>query len=76
MPPNRPYFNSSGEQIRQAFEDNQDNLATLKLILAELELRSTPRMKALRTKVEERCCGLIETDTMIRSTIIKRRGVQ
>lgn len=59
MPPSRPYFNHSGEQIRHAFNENQNNPATLKLILAELQHRSTPKMKALRTKVEERIAGII-----------------
>jgi superfamily I DNA and/or RNA helicase len=58
MPPYRPYFKSSGEQIRQAFDENQNSLEALNLIFAELQERSTPKMKALRTKVEERIAGL------------------
>lgn len=53
MSPNRPYFNYSAEQISQLFDDNQNNPAILKNILAELEHRSTKKMQALRPKVEE-----------------------
>jgi len=61
MLPKRPYFHCSGEQLRQAFDDNQNNPEILKLILAELQKRSTPKMKALRTKVEERIAEIKST---------------
>jgi flagellar biosynthesis GTPase FlhF len=67
MPPNRPYFKSSGEQIRQAFDENQNNLETLKLILAELQERTTPKMKALRIKVEERIAGFKRGSSDVKS---------
>ncbi len=51
---NRPYFKFTGDQIRQVFDENQNDLEVLKQVLAELQLRSTPKMKALRSKVEER----------------------
>ena len=51
---NRPYFKYTGDQIRQVSEDNQNNLEVLKLVFAELQHRSTPKMKVLRSKVEER----------------------
>jgi hypothetical protein len=55
---NRPYFNSTGEQIRQVFNDNQNNPEVLKRVLAELQYRSTPKMKALRAKVEEKISAI------------------
>lgn len=56
--PTRPYFNFSGEQIRQVFEESQNNLQVLKQVLAELEHRSTPKMKGLRSKVEDKIAEL------------------
>jgi AAA domain/Topoisomerase DNA binding C4 zinc finger/PLD-like domain len=56
--PNRPFLNFSGDQIRQVFDENQDNLEVLKQVLVELQRRSTPKMKALRSKVEEKISEL------------------
>lgn len=56
---NRPYFKYSGEQIKQAVDDNHDNLEVLKQVFAELQHRSTPKMKALRSKVEGRIEALV-----------------
>ncbi len=54
----RPYLNSSGEQLKQAVEDHKDNLVVLNDILAELQFRSTPKMKALRTALAEKVNGM------------------
>lgn len=51
---NRPYFKFTGDQIRQVFDENQNDLEVLKRVLAELQRRSTPKMKTLRSKVEGR----------------------
>lgn len=64
----RPYFNFSGDQIVQFFGDNRNDLDMLKQVLAELQYRSTSKMKALRVKVEGRIeeltssAGRIKTD--------------
>lgn len=51
---NRPYFNFTGDQISQIFDTNVNNLEMLKQVLAELQHRSTPKMKTLHSKVEKR----------------------
>lgn len=57
MTQNRPYFNFKGEQLQQVFEENQNNLEVLRQVLAEVQHRSTPKMKTLRSKVEEMIAG-------------------
>jgi hypothetical protein len=70
---NRPYFKYTGDQIRQVFEDNQNNLEVLKQVFAELQHRSTPKMKVLRSKVEERietlagCSRNTKTETSLKN---------
>ena len=74
---NRPYFKYTGVQIRQVFEDNQNNLEVLKLVFAELQYRSTPKMKVLRSKVEERietlasCGRSTKTETSLKNDTLK-----
>ena len=53
----RQYINHSGEQLKQAVEDNKGNTKLLKDILAELQFRTTRQMKALRTVVEDMLSG-------------------
>jgi hypothetical protein len=52
--PRRPYFNFTGDQVSQIFADNKNDLDMLKQVIAELQYRSTPKMKTLRAKVESR----------------------
>jgi voltage-gated potassium channel Kch len=52
--PRRPYFNFTGDQISRIFADNKNDLDLLKQVIAELQYRSTPKMKTLRAKVERR----------------------
>src|SRR6185369_15495788 len=47
----------SGEQLKQAVEDNKGNPKILKDILTELQFRTTRQMKALRTVVEDMLSG-------------------
>lgn len=54
---NRPYFNFKGDQLQQVFDDNQNDLEVLRRVLAELQHRSTPKMNALRVKVEKKLAG-------------------
>ncbi len=54
---NRPYFNFKGEQLQQLIDDNQSDLELLGLVLVELQHRSTPKMKALRSKIERSIAG-------------------
>ena len=69
----RPYFKYTGDQIRQVFEDNQNNLEVLKQVFAELQHRTTPKMKVLRSKVEERietlagCSRNTKTETSLKN---------
>ncbi|WP_084154214.1 AAA domain-containing protein [Citrifermentans bremense] len=59
----RQYINLSGEQLKQAVEDNKGNSKVLKDILAELQFRTTRQMKALRAVVEDMLSGAKTTST-------------
>jgi hypothetical protein len=49
----RPYSQKSAKELEALFEVVKADLPTLKLILAELKLRTTPSARALRNKVEK-----------------------
>lgn len=67
---NRPYFNLSGEQIHKPFVENH-NLEVLKKVLTESQHRSTVKMKALQSMVEDRIAELAGST---RASVRKHEG--
>ena len=53
LPPNwRPFFQQSIEELETIVAENQGNTPLLQMVLQELEQRSTPRARLLRSHLE------------------------
>lgn len=53
MPPHRPFFRSTADELRELVDKNRHDLATIQLVAKELRKRTTSKARALARELEQ-----------------------